>query len=74
MFDRQMPRKGGTRPLRACGTRFVAHKVAALTRLIDRHGAYLNHLTMLSQHKSIKSADREKLRGMFYDGESQKFC
>ena len=36
MFDRQRnAQKGGTRPLRACGTRFVAHKVVALTRLID---------------------------------------
>ena len=58
-----MPRKGGTRQHRAHGTRFLAHKVAALTRLIDRYGAYLNHLTMLSQDKNIKSADRKKLKG-----------
>ncbi len=31
----EMPDKGGNRPLRACGTRFVSHKVAALGRLID---------------------------------------
>ena len=55
--------KGGTRPLRACGTRFVSHKVAALARLIDRYGAYLNHITMLSQDRKVKSADREKLKG-----------
>ena len=30
-----MPSKGGSRPLRASGTRFVAHKVAALGRLVD---------------------------------------
>ena len=54
--------KGGTRPLRACGTRFASHKVAALARLIDRHGAYLNHLTMLSQDRKVKSADCEKLK------------
>ena len=40
----------------------ICCKVAALTRLID-NGAYLNHFTMLSQDKSIKSADREKLKG-----------
>ena len=32
---------GGSRPPSACGTRFIAHKVAALERLIDRFGAYL---------------------------------
>ena len=30
---------------------------------IDRYGAYLNHLTMLPLNKSIKSVDREKLKG-----------
>ncbi len=37
--------EGGSCPLRACGTRFVVHKVAALGRLIDRFGAYLGHVT-----------------------------
>ena len=58
-----MPQKGGTRPLRACGTRFVAHTVAALSRVIDRFGAYLNHLTLLSQDSSVKPIDRQKLKG-----------
>ena len=34
---------GGNRPLRACGTRFIAHKVVALARVTDRLGAYLCH-------------------------------
>ena len=29
----------------ACGTRFVAHKVAALGRIIERFGAYISHLS-----------------------------
>ena len=29
------PQSRGNRPLRACGTRFVFHKVAALGRIID---------------------------------------
>ena len=58
-----MPKQGGARPLRACGTRFVVHKVAALGRLVDRYGAYLNHLTMLSQDRTVKSVDREKVKG-----------
>ena len=60
LTDTEMPKQGGTRPLRACGTRFVAHKVAALGRLIDKYGAYLNHLTMLSQDRTVKSVDRVK--------------
>lgn len=59
----EMPKKGGSRPLRACGTRFVAHKVAALWRLIDRFGAYLSHLTALTEDASVKSSDRQKLKG-----------
>ena len=41
----EMPDKGGNRPLRACGTRFVCHKVAAIGRFIDRYGAYIAHIT-----------------------------
>ena len=41
MEDTEMLKKGGVRPLRACGTRFIAHEVSALTRLVDRFGAYL---------------------------------
>ena len=56
---------GGTRPLRACGNRFIAHKVAALERLVDRYGTYLNHLVILVEDpsRSVKSADRQKLKG-----------
>ena len=34
------PNEGGSRPLRACGTIFVCHKVAAIGRLVDRFGDY----------------------------------
>ena len=54
---------GGNRPLRACGTRFVAHKVAALERVVNRFGAYHNHLTNLSEDRTVKSVDRQKLKG-----------
>ena len=60
--DGDMPNRGN-RPLQACGTRFVAHKVAALGCLIDRYGAYLAHLTALIEDPHVKSVDREKLRG-----------
>ena len=55
--------EGGNRPLRACGTRFIAHKVSVLNRFIERYGAYLNHFTVLSQDKTTKAVDRQKLKG-----------
>ena len=55
--------KGGSRPLRACGTRFVAHKVAALERVIERFGAYLAHLTGMTEDPSMKPVDRQKMKG-----------
>ena len=61
--DCELPHKGGARPLRACGTRFVAHKVAALSRVIDRFGAYLSHLKSLSEDRGVKSVDKQKLKG-----------
>ena len=65
--------EGGNCPIRACGTRFIVHKVAALKHFIDRFGAYLNHLTSLSQDKATKAVDRQKLKGMFCAGEKAKY-
>ena len=67
----ELPSSGGTRPLRACGTRFIAHKVAALGRLIDRFGAYLAHLTAMTADSCVKAIDRQKLKG--YTGKWQNF-
>ena len=61
----EMPssRTKGNRPLHACGTRFVSHKVAAINRFIDRYGAYINHLITLTEDSSVKPADKQKLKG-----------
>lgn len=59
----ELPKKGGQRQLRACGTRFIAHKVAALERLIDRLRAYISHLTMLADDTKVKSVNRQKMKG-----------
>ena len=45
--------KGGSHPLCACGTRFVAHKVAALERVIDRFGTYLAHMIAVTEDSSV---------------------
>lgn len=54
---------GEKRPIRACGTRFIAQKVAALSRMIEKFGAYMNHMNILIEDPSTKSADKAKLRG-----------
>ena len=59
----EMPSKGGSRPLRACGTHFVSHKVAALKRVVARFGAYLAHLTAMTEDSSMQPADRQKMKG-----------
>lgn len=59
----EFPTGGGKRPIRACGTRFIAHKVAALSRIIDKFGAYLSHFTTLTEQPSTKPADKQKLKG-----------
>ena len=58
-----LPDEGGNRPKRACGTRFISHKVAAIGRFLDRYGAYIAHLTSLSEDSSVRAVDRQKLKG-----------
>ena len=50
----EFPIEGSNRPPRACGTRYIAHKVAAWND-------YLNHLTTLTEDPSTKSNDKQKL-------------
>ena len=58
--------------MRACGTQFVAHKVAALGRLIDRFGAYLSHLTALTEDSTVKAVDKQKLNGYILKWQNSK--
>ena len=58
--------EGGNLPVRAQGSRWISHKRNALQRVLDRFGAYLNHLVSLSQDKTIKSVDRQKLKGYVF--------
>ena len=54
---------GGDKPVRSQGSRWISHKRKALQRLVDRYGAYLNHVTALSEDQMIKSTDRARLKG-----------
>ena len=49
--------KGGDKPIRSQGSRWITHKRNALQRFIDRYGAYLNHLITLSEDETIRSDD-----------------
>ena len=49
----EMP-QGGSTPIRSQGSRWINHKRKALQRVIDRFGAYISHLTALSEDSSIK--------------------
>ena len=57
-----MPDKGN-KPIHACGTRLIDHKVAAMNRFIDCFGAYFSHLCSLTEDNSVTSADKQKLKG-----------
>ena len=59
----EFPTSGGSRPIHACGTRFITHNVAALNRIIDRFGAYPSHITALTEDSSAIPADKQKLKG-----------
>ena len=48
---------GGNIPVRSQGSRWITHKRKALQRIIDRYGAYMCHLTALSEDSSLKSED-----------------
>ena len=60
MFD-----DAGVKPIRACGTRWICHKLSAMKRVISKYGAFIGHLSSLSEDRSIRSADRAKLKGFY---------
>ena len=75
--NEDMPASGGNRPLRACGTQFVGHKVAALNRLVDQYGAYLAHLLELTEEPRVKPCDKQRLKGYYkkwHDGKMILGC
>ena len=47
------------------GTQFITHKVAALERIIDRFGAYLSHLITMMEDSTVKSVDKQKMKGYY---------
>ncbi|XP_065892470.1 zinc finger protein 862-like [Dysidea avara] len=59
------PEDGGMKPIRASGSRWVAHKWNAMKRILSKYAAYTSHLAALSEDSSVKSVDRSKLKGYY---------
>ena len=55
--------QGGVKPLRSCGTMWIAHKTNPMRLLIDKFGLYMQHLEEMAADKSYKSDQRAKLKG-----------
>lgn len=55
--------EGGFKPKKASGTRWIAHKLAAMKTCLDKWGIYIQHLESLVQDKSYPTKDRAKLSG-----------
>jgi len=55
--------KGGNRPVRSQGSRWISHKQKALQRVVDRYGAYISHLIALSEDSSVKADERARIKG-----------
>ena len=55
--------EGGSVPVRSHGSRWITHRRKALQRVVDRYGAYHSHLSTLAEDPSVKSADRQRLKG-----------
>ena len=50
------------RPIRACGTRWVCHKLSALKRILAKYGTYTAHLATLFEDPAVKAPDRANSR------------
>ena len=63
----------GVRPLRASGSRWICHKLNAMRRVLSKYGAYTSHLATLSEDTSVKSVDREKVKGYLHKWTNAKY-
>ena len=64
---------GGSKPIRACGSRWIGHKWNAMKRVLSRYGAYTNHLAAMSEDHSFKSTDRAKILGYYRQWTNAKY-
>ena len=62
----------GVRPYRACGTRWIAHKLKAMDRIFDKFGLYISHLEKVISDKTYTGKMRAKVKGYLRDWKSTK--
>ena len=63
----------GVRPVRASGSRWIAHKFQAMKRVLSKYCAYTNHIAALSTDRSVTSTDRAKLKGYYNKWKHAKY-
>ena len=49
--------------IRSHGSRWITHKRKALQQVVDRFGAYVNHLTTLANDRTQRVEDRARIKG-----------
>ena len=54
---------GGVKPVRAIGTKWLAHKVAAVERVYDKYGIYIMQLENIPVDPSYKADQQAKVSG-----------
>lgn len=63
---------GGVRPIRACGTRWLAHKTNAISRILDKYGIYITHLENVASDKNYAKDQQSKMKGYLKDWRTTK--
>ena len=62
----------GLKPIRASGTRWLAHKINAINRILDKYGLYLTHLENVATDKSYSKEQNSKLKGYLKEWKTTK--
>ena len=62
----------GVKPVRANGTRWVAHRVAAMKKILDKFDVYMVHLESLCNDATYSTKDRSKFQGYLKKWNSTK--
>ena len=55
--------EGRTKPVRSCGTRWMAHKLNAIRLTVDKFGLYMEHLERITTDPSYKKPMQSKIKG-----------
>ena len=62
----------GVRPIKAAGTRWIAHKTSAMSRIIDKFGLYISHLENVASDTSYRATERARIKGFLKNWKTAK--